>query len=92
MHMLYDSEAYVVVYINAAEANEDNLHNLGKPERSVFEIVDKEANMTLCLDGAWAAAFQAQMDLWKVDTPGQEDVEEVLNLYAKLANYPLVIH
>jgi hypothetical protein len=92
MQMIYDSDAYVVVYINAAQADEVNRHNKGKPKRDGFEIVDKRNNMEVYLDGPWAAAFQAQVERWQEDTPAQEEVESVLFSYCELAQYPLIVH
>jgi hypothetical protein len=92
MQMLYDSEAFVVVHVNATQADNDNRHNAGKPERHGFEIVDKRSNMTVYLDGLWAAAFQAQIERWQAKTPDQEEVETILDSYSLLAQYPLVVH
>ena len=83
MQMLYDSDAFVVVHIDA-----------GKPrkKREGYEIVDKRTNREVYLDGPWAAAFERQIKAWQQQTPTQEDVEEVLESYAELAHYPLVMH
>lgn len=92
MQMLYDSDAFVVVHVNAAQADSDNLHNVGKPERTGFEIVDKRYNKSVYLDGGWAEVFQAQINAWQAKTPEQEEVEAILDSYSELAQYPLVIH
>lgn len=91
MKMLYDSDGFVVVYIDA-HGVESNPHNEGLPKRDGFEIVDKRVNREVYLDGKWAAAFQAQIDAWQEDTPTQEEVEAILTSYCELAQYPLVIH
>ncbi len=85
MQMLYDSDAFVVVHM---DANQDS----GPRPRHGFEIVDKRVNKELYLDGAWAAAFQAQINSWQLNTPTQEEVEAQLELYCNLAQYPLVMH
>lgn len=90
MQMLYDSEQFVVVHVEAnapAEGQE-------RPAiiRHGFEIVDKRSNKEVYLDGAWADAFQKQINAWQADTPTQEAVEEVLDMYSNLAQNPLLIH
>lgn len=92
MKMLYDSDAFVVVHMNAAAADENNAHNADLPPRDCFEIVDKRSNRSLCLVGPWAEAFEAQIQRWQEETPEQEEVETILNNYAILAQNPLVIH
>lgn len=90
MQMLYDSDQFVVVHIQAnAPAEGENEPAL---VRHGFEIVDKRSNKEVYLDGAWAEAFQKQINAWQLDTPTQEAVEEVLDMYSNLAQTPLVIH
>lgn len=83
MQMLYDSDSFVVVHVEA-----------GKPrkKRDGFEIVDKRTNTEVYLDGPWAAAFERHIKAWQSVTPQQEEVEAVLEGYAELAHYPLVMH
>src|SRR5690242_18819214 len=58
MQMLYDSDSFVVVHMQANEAAD------GEPPprivRHGFEIVDKRTNKEVYLDGTWAEAFQRQ--------------------------------
>lgn len=89
MNLLYDSDAFVVVYVNAAD-NPDELDP--PPKRDGFEIVDKRSNKSVYLDGRWAAAFQAVINHWQQDTPEQAEVEATLDSYCELAQNPLVIH
>jgi len=90
MQMLYDSDSFVVVHLQANEAPD------GQPQprkvRHGFEIVDKRSNKEVYLDGTWADAFQKQINAWQVNTPTQEEVEATLDGYAELAQNPLVIH
>jgi len=90
MHMLYDSDSFVVVHMLANEAAE------GEPApgeaRHGFEIVDKRANKEVYLDGSWAEVFQRQILAWQQQTPTQEEVEDTLERYAELAQNPLVMH
>jgi len=90
MHMLYDSESFVVVHMLANQAAE------GEQEPDVarhgFEIVDKRVNKEVYLDGSWAEVFQRQILAWQRQTPTQEEVENMLGRYAELAQNPLVMH
>lgn len=90
MQMLYDSDAFVVVHMQANAPSE------GEPEPSIarhgFEIVDKRSNKEVYLDGSWADVFQRQINAWQVNTPTQEEVEDMLECYAELAQNPLVMH
>jgi hypothetical protein len=90
MQMLYDSDAFVVVHMQANEPAEGE----AAPHlaRHGFEIVDKRSNKEVYLDGSWAEAFQRQINAWQLNTPTQEEVEETLDGYAELAQNPLVMH
>lgn len=89
MQMLYDSDSFVVVHLQANES----LAGEGPTDvRHGFEIVDKRSNKEVYLDGSWAEAFQRQINAWQLNTPTQEEVEETLDGYAELAQNPLVMH
>lgn len=92
MQMLYDSEAFVVVHVDVNAVDGLNAHNAGRSPRNGFEIVDKRCNLVLYLDGTWAACFQAQINQWQEQTPTQDEVEAILESYARLAQMPLIIH
>lgn len=90
MQMLYDSDSFVVVHM---QANEPGEGETSPPvARHGFEIVDKRSNKEVYLDGTWADAFQRQINAWQLNTPTQEEVEATLDGYAELAQNPLVIH
>ena len=90
MQMLYDSDSFVVVHLQANQAAEGEL--IHGSARHGFEIVDKRSNKEVYLDGSWADAFQRQINAWQLNTPTQEEVEATLDGYAELAQNPLVIH
>lgn len=99
MHMLYDSESFVVVHMlpDAVEATSDRtLHDdvPATPQltRHGFEIVDKRSGKEVYLDGSWAEMFQQQILAWQRDTPTQDEVEDALDRYAGLAQNPVVVH
>ena len=90
MQMLYDSDSFVVVHMQANEPND------GDPPpsevRHGFEIVDKRSGKEVYLDGSWAELFQQQISAWQENTPSQEEVEDTLSRYAELAQNPVVMH
>ncbi|MBX3654013.1 MAG: DUF3567 domain-containing protein [Ramlibacter sp.] len=93
MQMLYDSESFVVVHMQADEAAGDPPHgDTPQLARHGFEIVDKRSNKEVYLDGSWAELFQQQINAWQLNTPTQEEVETTLDGYAGLAQNPLVMH
>ncbi len=98
MHMLYDSESFVVVHMlpDAVEPIGKVLHDTAPPKpqlaRHGFEIVDKRSGKEVYLDGSWAEMFQQQILAWQRDTPTQEEVEDALDRYAGLAQNPVVVH
>ena len=103
MHTLYDSETYSVTHM-LANAEPDGKTALGTVKtvqypagvptmaRHGFEIVDKRSGKEVYLDGSWAELFQARLNGWQQKTPSQEEVEEMLESYAELAQMPVVMH
>lgn len=97
MHMLYDSDSFVVVHMLAdAEAQDPAASEATPPvpqlARHGFEIVDKRSGKEVYLDGSWAEMFQQQISAWQANTPTQEEVEDTLEGYAALAQQPVVVH
>ena len=93
MHMLYDSDSFVVVHMQA-NALEEGAPPATKPllARDGFEIVDKRSGKEVYLDGSWAELFQQHIDAWQANTPTQEEVEDTLERYAELAQNPVIQH
>ncbi|MDO8280172.1 MAG: DUF3567 domain-containing protein [Burkholderiaceae bacterium] len=93
MNMLYDSESFVLVHVQA-NADDDGGAQPAAPKlaRDGFEIVDKRSGKEVYLDGSWAELFQQHLDAWKLSTPTQEEVEATLDSYAGLAQNPMVVH
>lgn len=92
MQMLYDSESFVVVHMQAGDVTADDTAAAPALARHGFEIVDKRTNKEVYLDGSWADLFQRQINAWQLNTPSQEEVETTLDGYAELAQNPLVMH
>jgi hypothetical protein len=93
MHMLYDSESFVVVQIHA-NAPEESAPLPAIPElaRNGFEIVDKRSGKEVYLDGSWAEMFQLRLSAWARSTPTQQEIEDTLEGYSGLANTPVSLH
>ena len=99
MQMLYDSESFVVVHMQADPVAVDASPHDGAARpvvpllaRNGFEIVDKRSGKEVYLDGSWAELFQQQINAWQQNTPTQEEVEDTLDGYAELAQNPVVLH
>ena len=88
MHMLYDSESFVVVHMQA----DDTQPATQQLVRHGFEIVDKRSGKEVYLDGSWAEMFQQQILAWQRDTPTQEEVGDTLDGYVGLAQNPVIVH
>ncbi len=98
MHMLYDSDAFVVLHLQpdlglpAQITLSDGTTQTPALPRHGFEIVDKRSGKEVYLDGAWAELFQRQIHAWQADSPTEEEVEATLERYASLAQNPVLIH
>ena len=97
MHMLYDSESFVVLHLRpdlkdgeeSAATEPDQSRQL---PRHGFEIVDKRSGKEVYLDGSWAEMFQKQIMAWQQDAPTEEEVEDILDRCTGLAQQPVVVH
>ncbi len=92
MHMLYDSDAFVVVHVQPNADEAPLAPHLPVLVRHGFEIVDKRSGKEVYLDGSWAELFQQQITAWQNNTPTQEEVEDTLEGYAELAQNPVLMH
>lgn len=91
MMTLYESESFAVVHLvrEAPTTDEDDGRTL---MAHGFEIFDKRSGKGLYLDGLWADIFQARIAAWQKDAPTQDEVEDLLEGYAALAQNPMVMH
>ena len=98
MQMLYDSDSFVVVHMQAdmpllaTDSGRSSDITMPQLARNGFEIVDKRSGKEVYLDGSWAELFQQHIVAWQVNMPTQEEVEETLEQYAELAQNPVVVH
>ncbi|MEX8193820.1 BTH_I0359 family protein [Comamonas guangdongensis] len=98
MQMLYDSESFAVLHLrpdmeaDAPAGNAETEAHAHQLPRHGFEIVDKRSGKEVYLDGSWAEMFQKQILAWQQDAPTEEEVEDILDQYAGLAQQPVIIH
>ncbi|KAB2875018.1 MAG: DUF3567 domain-containing protein [Burkholderiaceae bacterium] len=90
MHMLYNSQHYVVV---AFELSADgNGGEPASPVRGGYEIVDKFARRGIFLDGAVAEGFKRGVNALVERGPSEEEVDDFIAGYTQLAQQPVVLH
>ena len=103
MHMVYNSDCYVVVQfdvpvdpsaVNAVPASAADDAPAPALTRGGFEIVDKFARKEIFIEGAMAASFQAGVEVLMHNTPSpsNDDFDAFIEPYATLMHQPLVHH
>ena len=94
MHLLYDSDSFAVMQIQANASSADANASAAQPlmARNGFEIVDKRSGKEVYLDGSWAEMFQQRLSAWAQNTPTQQEIEDTLEGYSGLANTPISLH
>lgn len=96
MHMLYNSDSYVVVRFDVP-SGEGEAGTTGVPAeegtgRGGYEIVDKFARKEIFIQGALAQSFQEGVQALIEDDPSEEDVDAFIARYTELMQTPLVMH
>lgn len=98
MHMLYNSDSYVVVRFDVPATP------TGGPEavttaaadegagRGGYEIVDKFARKEIFIQGALAQTFQDGVQALIAEDPSEEEMDAFIERYAVLMQTPLVMH
>lgn len=90
MHMLYNSDSFVVVRFDLpqpADAKAD------APVRGGFEIVDKTAGKEIFIEGALAERFRLGVEaLVEQGPPNEEALDDYIAGFTGLAQQPVVLH
>jgi Protein of unknown function (DUF3567) len=90
MHMLYNSDSFVVVRFDlpqAADAQAD------APVRGGFEIVDKAAGKEIFIEGALAERFRLGVEALVEQGPANEEtLDDYIAGFTALAQQPVVLH
>ena len=87
MHMLYNSDSFVVVQFNVPGDDGD------KPgPRGGYEIVDKLAGKEIYLQGEVAQSFQRGVAALVKEGPSEESLDAFIAGFAERAQQPVVLH
>ena len=92
MHMLYNSDSFIVVQFEVPTA--ESLAEASGPQlnRGGFEIVDKFARKELFIEGALAESFKEGVEALIESSPSVEEFDAYLERYAAMALQPVVMH
>ncbi|MEO7151561.1 MAG: DUF3567 domain-containing protein [Burkholderiaceae bacterium] len=94
MHMLYNSDSFVVVQFDVPVA----LQGQHGPERGDalthggYEIVDKFARKEIFIHGALAQTFKEGVQALIDGDPSEDEVDDYLSGYTSLMHQPVVSH
>ena len=95
MHMLYNSDSYVVVRFDVPPADTD-LNATGPAaeplSRGGYEIVDKFARKEIFIQGALAQSFQEGVQALIENDPSEENMDAYLERFSSLMLQPVVMH
>ncbi|MFG6464564.1 DUF3567 domain-containing protein [Roseateles sp. DXS20W] len=90
MHMLYNSDSFIVVQFEVPLAEADTGPQLN---RGGFEIVDKFARKEIFIEGALAESFsQGVQALIEDGQPSEDELDAFIEQYAVMGQQPVVMH
>jgi hypothetical protein len=98
MHMLYNSDNFVVVQFDVpsdaidlpgAVAGDPQVEGLS---RGGYEIVDKFAQREMFIEGAMAEHFKVGVEALIQTQPSEEDMDDYIARYTSLMQQPVVLH
>ena len=89
MHLLYQSDSYIVVRFEVPVAQESQSGSLS---RGGFEIVDKFARKEIFIEGALAQQFEDGVTALGEGEPSEEDYDDFIARFANLGNTPVLMH
>jgi len=92
MHMLYNSDSFVVVQFKLPDDEAAPGHAPVRPARGGFEIVDKHAGREIYLQGLVAESFQRGVEALVRAGPSEEQLDDYISGFAQLAQQPVVLH
>ena len=87
MHMLYNSDNFVVVAFQVTSTGDEPTQ-----ARGGYEIVDKFAGKEIFLEGALAERFQQGVQALVDKGPDAEALDEFIGGFAATAQHPVVMH
>ena len=95
MHMLYNSDSFVVVQFemtgtsapsSAEGSGSDALTHGG------YEIVDKFARKEIFIQGALAESFKEGVEALIKTEPSEEEIDDYIERFASLMQQPVILH
>jgi hypothetical protein len=90
MHMLYNSDSFIVVQFEVPTVEEESGPQLN---RGGFEIVDKFARKEIFIEGALAESFQQGVQaLIDEGQPSEDEIDAFIERYAVMGQQPVVMH
>ncbi|HEV6964980.1 MULTISPECIES: BTH_I0359 family protein [Roseateles] len=91
MHMLYNSDSFIVVQFDVPAA--DEAEPGPQLNRGGFEIVDKFARKEIFIEGALAESFQQGVQALIEDgEPSEDELDAFIERYAVMGQQPVVMH
>lgn len=94
MHMLYNSDSFVVVQFDMP-ADTDGTETADTLMRGGYEIVDKLLCKEIFIEGAMAQSFKDGVDAL-IETrpagPSEDEMDAYIERYASLMQHPVVMH
>ncbi|ALL63261.1 Protein of unknown function (DUF3567) [Paraburkholderia caribensis MBA4] len=85
MQMIYNSPNYCVVEFPPQDGHLSMLSG-------GYEIVDKNTQREIYIDGAMAASFREHVQKLIEDEPTLDEVDEFLGQFDSLMNQPVILH
>jgi hypothetical protein len=94
MHMLYNSDSFIVVQFDVPTAELQAVETGPQLNRGGgFEIVDKFARKEIFIEGALAESFQQGVQaLIDEGQPSEDELDAFIERYAVMGQQPVVMH
>ena len=91
MHMLYNSDSFVVVRFDVPTSNLTEQPQ-GHLIRGGYEIVDKFTRREIYIEGALAERFRNGVDALIETEPSEEELDDFISNFAALGQHPVMMH
>lgn len=94
MHMVYNSDSYVVVQFDVPVAGTaaDTAPEGQGLSRGGFELVDKFARKEIFIEGALAQSFKEGVEALIETQPSEDEVDAYIARFASLMQQPVILH
>lgn len=92
MHLLYQSDSYIVVRFEVPVEHEATDAQGTGLSRGGFEIVDKFSRREIFIEGALAQQFEDGVTALGEGEPSEEDYDDFIERFAALGNTPVLMH